>query len=133
MIRYAHSEPVADYFKLCPANQQLIDSERNIAGVMAGRLHDGTFGQLKEVTDRKSHDRHIEAEGAWQPWHAVERIFFNRNQGRLRQLSWLPVKIVDCDTHRTSQADRSIHAAIDKTYCRCLCGVNNNEGTNALG
>jgi len=86
LIRYAHGETIADDFKFGPADQQLIDSERHVAGVMAGSLYDRALGQHKKVADCKSDYGHIEAQRAWQPWHAVEWIFSTCGQKRSRRL-----------------------------------------------
>src|SRR5271165_699010 len=101
LIRYAHSKAIADYFKLRPADQQLVDSQRNVAVMVAGSFDDRTFGKQEKVANRKSHDGYIEAESARQPWHAIERIFSTRRRRRVDRLGKHRFRVLDCRTHGT--------------------------------
>jgi hypothetical protein len=74
LIRNPHREAIADHFKLSPSDQQLIYAQRNVAGVVARALDNGTFAELEKVADGEANNWYLKAEDAWQPLHAVKRI-----------------------------------------------------------
>jgi hypothetical protein len=110
LIRDAHREAIADDFKFGPADQQLIHSQRHIAGVVAGSLHDRPVRERQQVADGKPHHRQVEAEGARQPRHAVEQIFSGRRRHRCgcrsrdSLIGWIWFRILDCSAHGPSRA-----------------------------
>jgi hypothetical protein len=47
--------------------------------MVTGRFNNRTFGKRKKIADGESNHRQFQAEGAWQPWNAVERIALIRS------------------------------------------------------
>ncbi len=95
LIRDPYGKTIANYFKLAPSNQQLIDAQGNVAGLVAGSFHDGAQGEGEEVADGESYDRHVDAKGARQPWHPVEQLFIAHNRGYRDKLGKPKIGILD--------------------------------------
>jgi hypothetical protein len=64
LIRDPHGETITYDFKLCPADQQVVYTQRNIAGLVASRFYNGTLRQPKKIPDRELHQRQVDAKGA---------------------------------------------------------------------
>jgi hypothetical protein len=74
LIRNAHAKAVANNLKLGPSDEELIYTQGNIAGVVAGSFYNRTLGERKKISDGKPHHWQFKAQGARQPGNAVERI-----------------------------------------------------------
>jgi hypothetical protein len=99
LIRNPHGETIADDFKFGPTDEKFVDPQWNVAGVVAGTLDNRASGERKKVSDGKPHNGHLEAESAWKPRHAVERIDGVRRLNRADSYFGIRFLILDCGTH----------------------------------
>lgn len=95
LIRNPHGKTIADHFEFAPTDQQLIDAQRNVAGLVASSFHDGAQGEREEVADGEAHDGHVDAEGAWQPWHPVKQFFLAHDRSHWGKLGKPEIRILD--------------------------------------